>query len=107
MLNYNLAIYLAMDTAIFQVNNTVVLVIQLVACSPVNSVTVQKAMTAKNFALSQRRPFHFSTIPQTVAKVLVENIDMRMNMNTMVIVEKGKMQYSITINATLRSCQEI
>ena len=107
MLNYNLPIYPAMDTAIFQVNNTVVLAIKLVACSPMNSVTVQKTMIAKNSARARKQPFLFSTIPQTAAKLLVEDMKMRMIMNTTAFVGKGKAQYSITINATPMSCQEI
>ena len=96
-----------MDTAIFQVSNTVVLAIQLIASSPVNSVMVQKAMIAKNSARARKQPFLFSIIPQTVAKLLVEQLKMRMLMNTTAIAEKGKAQYSITINATPMSCHEI
>ena len=100
MLRYKPPNSLVMDAAIFQANNTVVLAIQLIACSPMNSVMVQKAMIAKNSARARKRPFLFSIIPQTVAKLLVEQLKMRMIMNTMAIVENGKVQYSITINAT-------
>ena len=62
MPRYILPIYLAMDTAIFQANNTVVLAIQLIACSPMNSVMVQKAMIAKTSALARKQPFPFSII---------------------------------------------
>ena len=107
MLRYKPPNCLVMDTAIFQVNNTVVLAIKLVACSPMNSVTVQKTMIAKNSARARKQPFLFSTIPQAVANCLVEHMEMRMIMNTTAIAEKGKAQYSITINATPMSCQEI
>ena len=102
-----LPIYLAMDTAIFQAINTVVLAIQLIASSPMNSVMVQKTIIAKNSAQARKQPFLFSTIPQTVVKLLVEHMKMRMIMNTTAIVEKGKVRYSITINATPMSCHEI
>ena len=107
MLRYKPPNCLVMDTAIFQANNTVVLAIQLIACSPVNCVMVQKTMIAKNSARARKQPFLFSIIPQTVAKLLAEQLKMRMIMNTTAIVEKGKAQYSITINATPMSCQEI
>ena len=107
MLRYNLPNCLVMDTAIFQVNNTPALAIQVVAYSQMNFVMVQKRMIVKTSALARKQPFLFSTIPQTVAKLLVELLKMRMIMNTTAIVEKGKAQYSITINATPMSCQEI
>ena len=107
MLRYKPPNCLVMDTAIFPANNTVVPAIQLIACSPVKSAMVQKAMIAKNSARARKQPFLFSIIPQTVAKLLAEQLKMRMIMNTTAIVEKGKAQYSITINATPMSCQEI
>ena len=107
MLRHNLPNYLAMDTAIFQANNTLVLVIEVVVYSPMNSATVQKATIAKTFALAQRQPFLFSTMPQTIAECLVEHMKMKMIMNTMGIVERGKMRYSTITNATPISCQEI
>ena len=107
MLRYKPPNCLVMDTAIFPANNTVVPAIQLIACSPVNSVMVQKAMIAKNSARARIQPFLFSIIPQTAVKCQEDNINMRMNMNYMVIVEEGKAHYSITINATPMSCQEI
>ena len=106
MLSYNLPNYLAMDTAIFQAINTLVLAIKVIVCSPVNSAMEQKAMIAKNSALAQKQPFPFSIIPQTVVKCQEEDVNMRMNMNYMVIVEEEKTHYSITINATPMSCQK-
>ena len=96
-----------MDTAIFQANNTVVLAIQLIACSPMNSVMVQKTMIAKNSARARKQPFLFSKIPQTVANCLIEHMKMKMILNIMAIVRKEKVRYSITINATPMNCQEI
>ena len=96
-----------MDTAIIQVTNTAVLAIKVIVCSPVKSAMVQKAMIAKTFALAQRQPFLFSTMPQTIAECLVEHMKMKMIMNTMGIVERGKMRYSTITNATPISCQEI
>ena len=107
MLRYKPPNSLVMDAAIIQATNTLVLAIKLVACSPVNSVMVQKAMIAKTSAPARKQLFLFSTIPQTVAKLLVEDLKMRMIMNTTAIVEKGKEHYFITINVTLISCQEI
>ena len=107
MLSYNLPNYLAMDTAIFQAINTLVLAIKVIVCSPVNSAMEQKAMIAKTSALAQEQLFLFSIIPQTAVKCQEDNINMRMNMNYMVIVEEGKAHYSITINATPMSCQKI
>jgi hypothetical protein len=96
-----------MDTAIIQAINTLVLAIKVIVCSLVKSAMVLKAMIAKTSALARKQPFLFSIIPQTVAKILAEHLKMRMIMNTTAIVEKGKAQYSITINATPMSCQEI
>ena len=107
MLSYNLPNYLAMDTAIFQEINTFVLAMKVIVSSPVNSAMEQKAMIAKTSALAQKQPFLFSIIPQTVVKCQKGNVDMRMDMNYMVIVEEGKTHYSITINATPMSCQKI
>ena len=100
MLRYKPPNCLVMDTAIFQVNNTVVLAIKLVACSPMNSVMAQKTTIAKNSARARKQPFLFSKIPQTVANCLVEHMKMKMIMNIMAIVKKEKVRYSITINAT-------
>jgi hypothetical protein len=96
-----------MDTAIIQVNNTLALAIEVIACSPMNSAMVQNEIIVKTFALAQRQPFLFTTITQTVANCLVEHMQMRMIMNTTVIVEKEKAHCSTTINATPMSCQEI
>ena len=107
MPKYNLPNCLVMDTAVIQVSNTLVQAIKIFVCSPVKSAMVLKAMIAKTSALARKQPFLFSIIPQTVAKILVEHMKMRMIMNTTAIVEKGKEHYSITINVTLISCQEI
>ena len=83
------------------------LAIQLIACSQMNSVMVQKTMIAKNSARARKQPFLFSKIPQTVANCLIKHMKMKMILNIMAIVEKEKVRYSITINATPISCQEI
>ena len=109
MLRYNLWNSLVMDSAIFQfqTNNTLALAMKVIVCSQMNFVMVQKSMIVKTSALAQKQHSLFTIILQRVANRLAEHKKMRMIMNTMVIVEKGKMQYSITINATPRSCQEI
>ena len=107
MLNYNLPNYPAMDTAIFQAINTLVLAIKVIVCSPVNSAMEQKAMIAKTSALAQKQHSLFTIILQRVANRQAEHKKTRMIMNTMVIVEKGKALNFITISATPISCQDI
>ena len=107
MLSYNLPNYLAMDTAIFQVINTLVLAIKVIVCSPVNSVMEQKTTIAKTSVLAPKQPFLFSIITQIVVKCQEEDVIIRIEMNYMVIVVEGKAHYSITINATQMSGQKI